>query len=124
MTTTDAPSVIETLAALSRLDRAITRVCADDATLTDVRSLLDVLTKADPPVDPIRTQGLLTLANRALGRFSGHVLYAPPAALNDLVADAVGPCKAAHLGCINDVALWDGDWCSRSCEVEDQGTRP
>lgn len=116
-------TAVDALAAPARLNVAVERLASDDATITDVRAVLHLLANSND-VDAMRTQALLALASRALGRFSTQVLYAPPAALNELVRDSEAPCKAAHLGCIENVVDWQGDYCSVSCELSDGRTRP
>lgn len=116
-------TLVERIAAPVRLDQAVERLASPDASITDVRAVLHLLSMS-VDVDPMRMQALIGLANRVLGRFSAQVMYAPPTALNELVRDSEAPCKAAHLGCIENVVEWQGDYCSRSCELADERTRP
>ena len=108
-----AATTIDDIARPSVLDAAVARMVGDEPTLTDISAVLHIIGTADD-IDGVRIQALAFLAARALGKFSTAVRYAPPDALNDVVADVMHVCWGPL--CDNEVAPWEGeDFCSPSC---------
>lgn len=112
-------NVVEATAVPSKLDRAVARMVDDDATLTDISAVLQLLGQSDD-VDGVRIQALCHLAARALGRFDADTRTAPPAALAAIVKDARQECCNALNGCDEYVLPWifDGTYCSPTCRSE------
>lgn len=116
-TTTERVTPADLIGLHARLEPPLTRVMSNDPTLTDIATVLHLLGTVED-VNGLPVQALCYLAARALGKYSGWVRDCPPAALNDLVASALGVCQAPS--CDEDSAPWlDGSTCgSPVCDAE------
>lgn len=94
---------------------AFERMIGDEPTLTDISAVLYHAARSHD--QSVRLEVLCHLAVRALGKFDAWTRYAPPAALKDIVAEALQVCEGPS--CDESVAPWDGDvFCSDYCRNE------